>query len=207
MTAHRKARRSQSPRRTQSPGPALPWWVAGTLVALLVVASLWGSRNHLSPVAGFGLITDQGMVRPAGTLSEIAEGQLAPDFRLLSTDHQAITLSAERGVPVVLVFWNTWCLDCQTVMPVAQQAHTEWGTDVTVIGVVPEESASRVRDGMDAHDLTMPTLLDTTGDVTVAYGARVGPVAVVLDANGTVVTVLDGPFTFDELSAAVDAAR
>lgn len=147
------------------------------------------------------------MVRPAGNLNQVAVGQPAPDFRLLATDNTVTTLSAEKGSPVVMVFWNTWCLDCQTVLPVMQQAHTEWGDDLAVIGVVPEESVARVRDGMGEYDLTMTTLLDTTGDVTVEYGAKVGPVAVVLDANGTVATVLDGPFTFDELSAAVDSAR
>lgn len=177
--------------------------VAGLLVAVLVVASLWGSRGLHEPVAGFGLVSASGMVRPAGDVSEVGTGNVAPEFRLLSVGDDVVELSSLRGRPVVLLFWNTWCLDCQPMLPVIQQAANDWGDQVTVVGVVPQEQAGRVQDMASAQGLTFPQLLDETGDVTTAYGGNVRPVTVVLNADGVVTAVLNGPVSLADLNAAI----
>lgn len=179
--------------------------MAGVLVAVLVLASLWGSRGLYEPVAGFGLVSATGAVRPADSVSEISMGTVAPEFRLLSVGDEVVELSDLRGGPVVLLFWNTWCLDCQPMLPMMQQAANDWGDGVPVMGVVAQEQAHRVRNMASAQELTFPQLLDETGDVTTAYGASVGPVIVVLNAEGVVTAVLDGPISLADLNAAITA--
>ena len=40
-------------------------------------------------------------------------GSKAPDFTLMNQERQPVTLSAQRGKPVVLFFWWEACGDCK----------------------------------------------------------------------------------------------
>lgn len=68
-------------------------------------------------------------------------GSAPPDWTLLTTDGDSLTLSTLEGGMVILDFWATWCGPCQMVMPSLQEIHEEHGADgVTVIGVNTWES-------------------------------------------------------------------
>ena len=100
-----------------------------------------------------GLETDAEM-DPAGFVMECPQGYEtvvyssflpvggeAPDWTLLTTDGDSLTLSNLEGGIVILDFWATWCGPCQMVMPSLQAIHEEYGDEgVTVIGVNTWES-------------------------------------------------------------------
>lgn len=166
--------------------------VASTiLVAAIVITTLWADHDRQGAVAGYGVLDSRG-VAVTTVAADVAVGQPAPDFRLQNTDGTAVTLSDLRGQPVVLQFWTSWCLDCIDAIPVFQQVATAHPDDVVVLGVAPEETASRVDGALARAGATYMTLLDTNGTVAERYGASPLPFTVVIDANGTIVAIHEG---------------
>ena len=126
------------------------------------------------------------------TISGVAVGQPAPDFRLQDTDGTAVALDDLAGQPVVLQFWTSWCLDCIDAIPMFQQVANAHPEEVVVLGVAPEETASRIDGALNRAGATYTTLLDTHATVSARYGANPLPFTVVIDANGTIVAVHEG---------------
>src|SRR5512145_204952 len=50
----------------------------------------------------------------------------APDFTLLDTDGQQVSLQHFRGKVVFLNFWATWCIPCREEMPAMEQLYQEF---------------------------------------------------------------------------------
>merc|ERR1712216_497783 len=50
----------------------------------------------------------------------------APDFKLLSTQLEQVSLSSFKGKVVLLDFWATWCQPCQVEMPIFEQLHHQY---------------------------------------------------------------------------------
>lgn len=72
----------------------------------------------------------------AGRTAPPRVGNPIPDFALESTDGEKISLAAQRGKPVVVVFVALWCKVCRAEMPTMAEtyrAHREHG--VVFLGV------------------------------------------------------------------------
>jgi peroxiredoxin len=65
----------------------------------------------------------------------------------------------------------------------------------TVLAVNMQEDPATVEAFMQAHDLTFPVLLDTQGEVSGAYHARVLPSSFFIDRQGTIRAVYRGPLS------------
>ena len=50
-------------------------------------------------------------------------GQIAPDFKLTSSDGKQINLSDYRGKYVYLEFWASWCKGCRMQHPLLRRLH------------------------------------------------------------------------------------
>jgi peroxiredoxin len=173
------------------------------VVIALVASAFWLDRNRPAPVAGYGPILQPGGVTVV-TGSGLAVGELAPDFRLRTTDGEIVELSSLRGQPVVLHFWTTWCLDCAADLPALQELAGAEGDGVTVLGIDVGEPAGRVQDAAARHGAGYPMLLDRDEAVAAAYGATAYPATVLVDASGVVQAIHQGPISPDELRSQVD---
>jgi len=127
------------------------------------------------------------------------QGQTAPDFTLESLDNRPVTLSALRGQVVVLDFWATWCGPCVESLPHLQDIHDRYaGQGVVVLAINihddPEEVARFVRE----NDYTFTILLDPDREVADAYGVWGIPHTVVVDAQGILHQVPEGPAGVEE---------
>lgn len=144
-----------------------------------------GNRNGNS----FGLVSI-----PSETRLKI--GATAPDFLLEQLGGEPVQLSKLQGKTVLINFWASWCQPCEAEMPLLQQFYLKYKSEnVVVLAINVRESAEVAKTYFKNHNLTMPVLLDTTGDVP-GKGFRVTayPESYFIDKNGLIGAFQIGPF-------------
>jgi peroxiredoxin len=122
-------------------------------------------------------------------------GFLAPDFVLQTSGGEEFKLSAQRGTPVVLNFWATWCPPCRAELPELRSASERHAGQITVVGVNQGESAAAVANSALELGLTFPIPLDHQGDVSQLYGVRSLPTTFFIDRDGVIRQIQNGPLT------------
>jgi peroxiredoxin len=131
----------------------------------------------------------------AGPEPTATVGNVAPDFQLQNLDGQSITLSSLKGNPVLINFWATWCQPCASEMPYLQEIHNEWSDKgLIVLAINWGESASEVEQFLQAHNLSLPVLLDTKKVVAEKYGIRAFPTTFFINKDGIIQAKIIGAF-------------
>jgi peroxiredoxin len=111
---------------------------------------------------------------------------MAPDFTLQTLDGGTFRLSEQRGKPVVLNFWATWCGPCQNELPAVQKAAAHFGDDVVFVGVDQGEKADVVQSFADKLGLTFTIPMDGDGAVGYDYNVQGLPTTFFIDRHGVV---------------------
>jgi len=113
---------------------------------------------------------------------------MAPDFTLEDLDGNEVNLSDYRGKIVFLNFWATWCIYCVQEMPDLESANKKLAEagDAVIVTVNQMEDKDTVRKFMEDKKLTLPVLMDYTGEVNYMYGVSGIPVTYVIDKDGSV---------------------
>jgi peroxiredoxin len=145
----------------------LGWlWQAALVAAVLVGAHLWTTRD-----AARG---------PAPVLS----GTLL--------DGQSLRLDDDRGRPVLVYFWATWCPVCR----LDQGAVEAVARDHRVVTVAMQSGdAAAVAAHLAERGLSFPVRIDEDGAVAAAWGVRGVPTAFVVDGDGQIRYVTTGVTT------------
>ncbi len=157
----------------------------GAIIAIVLAAALL--YEHLSQRKGYPL----------------AQGSLAPGFRLRSLAGGETTLDSLRGKVVVLNFWATWCPPCVEEMPSLERLHRTLGPEgLAVVTVACDEDDGDVRRFVAEHGLTLPVLRDPGGRVASDDYRTTGyPETFVLDRAGLLLQHTVGPAEWDEPQA------
>ncbi|MFN8112788.1 MAG: TlpA disulfide reductase family protein [Solirubrobacterales bacterium] len=109
-----------------------------------------------------------------------------------------------RGSPALLTSWASWCTECRTELP---QLEDFWKSkDSNGLQVVAVNLDSTGGDGPAARaaaefGLTMPIWSDTDGRFTGYFHGIGVPMSVLLDGDGEVVKVWQGPIDFSDAKA------
>jgi thiol-disulfide isomerase/thioredoxin/outer membrane lipoprotein-sorting protein len=120
-------------------------------------------------------------------------GLPAPDFTLQDMEGNNITLSELRGNVILLDFWATWCGPCIAAMPHIDKLHQDYKDQpVRILAINQREEREKVEPFLRTRKLTLPVLLDTSGDVGKAYGVRGIPTTVIIGRDGTILNVKTG---------------
>jgi thiol-disulfide isomerase/thioredoxin len=138
------------------------------------------------------------------TTGALATGSAAPDFELPLIDGGRFHLAAERGHPVVLSFWASWCGPCKAELPGVERAGQKLrqAPHVTRLVAVNTEGDRAVAAAKARElGLTMPVAIDD-GAASQAYRIANIPRTVVIDAAGRIAAVY-AFITEDELMRAV----
>ncbi len=135
-------------------------------------------------------------------------GSSAPDFTLETTDGGSLSLSDFQGKIVILNFWATWCVPCQSEMPHFQAVHNEHsGKGVALLSIDIQESPSQVKEFADSNGLTFPLLLDRQAEVAQKYCLPSAlPITLFIDAEGIIRARKVGAFrNKGEIESLIDA--
>lgn len=104
-----------------------------------------------------------------------------------------------RGQVVLVNFWATWCPPCLAEMPSMQRlVEAMAGRPFQILAVNTEETKSKVWKFKKLLNISFPTLLDSSGDVTRAWEVEVFPTSYVVDASGRIRYVSYGALEWDD---------
>ncbi len=158
----------------------MPW--RGFLLACLVTGPLM-----LALALAFG--------RDPHAVPSVLVDRPAPDFSLPALDGEVVSLRALRGRPVVVNFWATWCLPCQSEHPMLQQAAAAYAGRAFFVGIVYQDEVDAVRRSLQQAGSNFPQLVDVGSKVAIDFGVAGVPESFILDAHGTIVHKASGVLT------------
>ena len=111
------------------------------------------------------------------------------------------TLAEYRGKPVVMNFFSSTCIPCQTEMPALEKVHQNLGDQVTFLGMDVQDTV----EGGQAFVKTVGITWELGRDPSAAIlqdqlKASKLPTTALLDRTGKVVLVHEGPLDVDKLT-------
>jgi peroxiredoxin len=110
----------------------------------------------------------------------------APDFELSDAEGRKISLRSQRGHPVFLNFWATWCPPCTEEMPSMETlAAGLEGSDIRTLAVSVDETWTPVR-SFFARGTRLGVLLDPSAQVPKRYTTEKYPETFLIDSQGHV---------------------
>jgi thiol-disulfide isomerase/thioredoxin/uncharacterized membrane protein YphA (DoxX/SURF4 family) len=139
-----------------------------------------------------------------GTTGHLRIGETAPDLHLPGLDGKQVSLSAMRGHPTLVLFWNPGCGFCQRILGDIRAWETSRADRSPQLLVVSAGGAEVNR----AMGLRSPVVLDEAFESSRAFGASGTPSAVMVDKDGRVASPLavGGPAVLTLATEQVTAA-
>jgi thiol-disulfide isomerase/thioredoxin len=126
----------------------------------------------------------------------VEAGTPAPIVSVKALDGTSVDLGTSIGQrPVLLLFWATWCEQCEALIPTVRDAAESFGERVDFFGinVTVGETPEGVRRYVAERDPPFRVLYDTEGESQRAYEVLATAFIVIIDAEGTIVYTGYGP--------------
>lgn len=113
--------------------------------------------------------------------------QPAPDFRVMDTRGEELTLEQYRGQVVLLDFWATWCGPCIAEMPNLKLAYAKHrDRKFQIIGISLDSSIAPLEAYVQREGIEWRQYLDSTSQIGRLYGVRAIPSTFLIDGSGIV---------------------
>ena len=127
----------------------------------------------------------------------IEVGMQAPDFTLRTLTGERFNLQEQRGKPVFLNFWGTWCGPCVAEMPEIQTLQNTMADSIQIVGIGVRDTRSQELLFITRYGYTWTFVLDSTQDVVRTYEVSRYPTSVFLNAKGEIVRKFTGAKNYE----------
>jgi thiol-disulfide isomerase/thioredoxin len=109
-----------------------------------------------------------------------------PDFELPDAGGRTVSLGSQKGHPVLLNFWATWCPPCVEEVPSLEElARKLDGTDLRLLAVSVDDDWATIRRFFPKGS-AIGVLLDTSHEIPKKFGTEKFPESFLIDAAGRV---------------------
>lgn len=181
-------------RRMMHRAPLISVVLAAVLVA--VGLGVWAFRPTTPVVTLGSLASNPAASRPA-VPSDIASGAAVPTFTApaLRPGRPPVDLAADRGQPVVLNFFASWCHPCKVELPLLRQAWQRMGARIHFVGVDVSDNRANALKLVAADKVGYQLASDPSGALAVRFALLGLPDTVFVDAQGKVVHTQIGQLT------------
>lgn len=150
-------------------------------MAFIVARFIGGARDTLARTRDGACVA----LEP-DPLPDVLRDGAPPDFQLPDASGHMVSLSQQRGHPVLLNFWATWCPPCVDEVPSLEDlARRLDGSDMRMLAVSVDDDWDKVR-YFFAKGSKMGVLLDTSHDIPKKFGTEKYPETFMIDAAGRV---------------------
>jgi peroxiredoxin len=113
-------------------------------------------------------------------------GMRAPDFTLPTLDGKQVSLSELRGKMVMINFWQD-VQQSRNELSLVQEVYVKWPRDkLAVLAISWKQTQAITQNVVSSKGLTLPVLLDETGEVAAKYNVTNSPVTIFIDTQGIV---------------------
>ena len=127
-------------------------------------------------------------------------GNRAPDFTLPTLDGKQVSLNEFRGKMVILNFWQD-VQQSRNELSLVQEIYVKWPRDKLAVLAISWKQTQAVTQAVATNKgLTLPVLLDESGEVAAKYNVTRSPVTIFIDAQGIVRDTVLYPATLKGLT-------
>ncbi len=116
-------------------------------------------------------------------------GAPAPDFTLPTFSGPTFSLAQARGKTLLLVFWNTWCINCQRELVELDRLTARYGPETLAILLINtgiNDTETKAREYLQRHGYRFPAGFDGNFTIGTAYQVRGVPTVLLIDAAGII---------------------
>jgi peroxiredoxin len=172
--------------------------VVAVTAVLIVVAAVVVNQPADSSVTGVTLTGDTSGEAPR-------VGGTAPDFKAMTVEGTAVSLSDYSGQPVWLTFGASWCGDCRAEAPDLEATYAKYEAQgLVVLGVFINEDAKAVSAYASRVGFTFPMVADPQTQIASRYRTMGIPTHYFIDRTGTIREIRLGGLQPQDMDALVE---
>jgi cytochrome c biogenesis protein CcmG/thiol:disulfide interchange protein DsbE len=119
----------------------------------------------------------------------------------MDPDTFAAMVEQQRGTPLVVNFWASWCTPCKEETPDLVAAHARWGDQVQFVGVDLSDDRTGATAFIADYGVSYPSVFDPTNAIAVGYGLFSPPATLFFDADGALQATVAGQISASDLEA------
>ena len=156
----------------RSPSPRL----LALLGAAIVAVAACGGGSPSGAASGSPLIIGSPLI-----------GKPAPALAGTTLDGATFDLAAQRGKPVLVNFWASWCGPCREEFPLLEDAAARHAAEgLVVVGSLYKDDAEPARDFVAEEGATWPTVVDPERSIGSAWKVLGPPQSFFIDREGVI---------------------